>query len=297
MRRLFSDEQKSNRRKTVGLVLFLLVLLGGIGAAFGFFFLEDLVVGLLVGVGWGLLSWGGSSLWGMPAVLAAARARHPRPEENRRVRPLVSALMLAVGRGEDIEIRVVDDGAPNAFAVSKGEKAAIVVTTGLLEQLDRYELEGVLAHELAHIENGDSALMVLVSALVGTILSLSEVMWRSMRYGGSRRRRGEGGAAILVLMLLVAIIAPLAAQLVRFAVSRKREFLADATAVAITRNPEGLWSALEKISTDTEPLEVAKMGNAHLWIWNPLREYQEGFLGLFETHPPMEKRIERLRSM
>jgi len=281
----------------VGLILVLTVLLGAMGAAFGHFLLEDLATGLAVGVGWGLLSWWGSSLWGMSAVLAGARARPPTRKEERRVAPLLEGLMLATGRRGPVEIRVVEDGAPNAFAVSKGDKAAVAVTTGLLEKLDRYELEGVLAHELAHIENGDSALMVLVAAMVGTILSLSEAMWRSMRYGGGRRRRGKGAAILVVLTLLVAVFAPLAARLVRFAVSRNREYLADATAVAMTRNPEGLASALKRISGDAEPLEVARMGNAHLWIWNPLREYREGFLGLFETHPPMRERIARIRSM
>lgn len=276
----------------------LAALLGAVGWAAGTWFAEAPVFGVGLGLVFAAISWGSASAWGMAGVLSSARADPAEGEDRERIAPLVEGLRLAVGRTEPVGLYVVEDPAPNAFAVAKGDEAAIAVTRGLLDKLDKYELEGVLAHELAHIENGDSRLMVLVAAVVGSILMLSEAVWRSMRWGGRRRSSRDGsGAVVLVLLLVTLVVAPIAAQAIRFAVSRSREYLADATAVRMTRNPDGLVGALEAISTDQNELGVARLGSSHLWIWNPLRDYRRGWGGLFETHPPVAERISRLRSM
>lgn len=301
IRRLFFVEQAKNRRRTAWLFVVLLLLLALMGWAVGVYF-ESPVFGLGLGMVVAAISWGGAQSWGVAGVLRGAKAGPLTSEDRARLAPLMEGLRIAAGRAKPVELYVVEDPAPNAFAVSKGDEAAVTVTRGLLERLDKYELEAVLAHELAHVENGDSRLMVLVAAIVGSILMLSELVWRSMFWGGGRRRSrrsgGDGGnVLILVLMLLALVIAPLAAQWVRFAVSRSREFLADATAVKLTRNPDGLIAALEKIKGDDTALQVAHLGSAHLWIWNPLREHKGFWTRMMETHPPMSERINRLRGM
>ena len=299
IRRLFFEEQAKNRRRTAWLFVVLLLLLALMGWALGVY-LNSPVLGIGIGIVVAAISWGGARSWGMAGVLRGARAGPLTSADRARLAPLMEGLRLAAGRGKPVELYVVEDPAPNAFAVSKGDEAAIAVTRGLLDKLDKYELEGVLAHELAHVENGDSRLMVLVAAVVGSIMLLSELVWRSMFWGGGRRRSrrgGGGGAIMLVLMVLALVVAPLAAQWIRFAVSRSREYLADATAVKLTRNPDGLIAALEKIRGDDTSLQVAHLGSAHLWIWNPLREHKGFWTKMMETHPPMRERINRLRGM
>ena len=207
------------------------------------------------------------------------------------------------------KLYVIDDSAPNAFATGRDpEHAVICATTGLIEKLNKTELEGVIAHELSHIKNYDIRLMSIVSVLVGTIALLADFFLRMSFHGGRRdRKSGQLGAIILVLGLIFAIASPAIAKLIQLAVSRRREFFADAGAIAFTRQPSGLISALNKISADQEPLEAANKATAHLYIANPFKDKDIGrlpagrqvnrFSNLFNTHPPMEERIAALEKM
>ncbi len=198
---------------------------------------------------------------------------------------------------------VIEDTAPNAFATGRDpEHAVVVATRGLLEKLDRTELEGVVAHELSHVRNYDIRLMALVAVLIGIVTLLSDWFLRMSSWGG-RRRSEEGNQATALFALLglvLALLSPLIANLVKLAISRRREFLADASGVQLTKFPEGLARALEKISSDREPLEVANKATAHLFITDPLKNKHDAigwFASLFNTHPPVEERIAALRNM
>lgn len=202
------------------------------------------------------------------------------------------------------KLYVINDSAPNAFATGRNpEHASVCATYGLLEKLDRTELEGVIAHELTHVRNFDIRLMSIVAVMVGTIALLGDWLLR-MRWSGRRssdRDAGNIGAIFMILGILFAILSPIIGQLIQLAISRRREFMADAGSVEITRQPEGLISALKKISADTEPLEAANKATAHLYIVNPFKGRGSSavsrFAGLFNTHPPTEERIKVLQSM
>lgn len=208
---------------------------------------------------------------------------------------------LCIGSGLPMpKIYIIQDSAPNAFATGRDPKNSVVcVTSGLLEKLNKVELEAVIAHELSHIKNFDIRLMAIVTILVGTITLLSDFFTRSLWYGEGRRRQKNMGGIFLLIGIVLAIISPLIATLMQLAISRKREFLADASAVLLTRYPEGLALALEKISKDKEPLEVANNATAHLYIANPFKgkNIHGFFSSLFNTHPPIEDRIKILRAM
>jgi heat shock protein HtpX len=199
---------------------------------------------------------------------------------------------------------VIEDTAMNAFATGRDpEHAVVVATTGILKRLDRTELEGVMAHELSHIRNYDIRLMSMVVVLVGVLTLLADWMMRSMWLGGGRKRSkdsGQLGAILMVVGIVLALLSPLIANLIKLAISRRREFLADASGVQLTKFPDGLARALEKLAVDKEPLEAANKATAHLYIVNPLKNLHAGvgwFAGLFNTHPPIEERIRALRSM
>jgi heat shock protein HtpX len=231
-------------------------------------------------------------------VLAISRAREAPREQYPYLHNAVEGLAIAAGIPAP-RVYLIDDEAPNAFATGRDpEHAAVAVTTGLLEKLNRLELEGVLAHEISHVRNYDIRLATVATVLVGVVVMLSDFFQRSM-FWGRRRGRGEGGGSgLLVLVgLALAVLAPLFAQLLRLAISRNREYLADASAAMLTRYPDGLASALEKLSADPEPLEVANKGTAHLYIINPLREWGGWANSLFNTHPPVDDRIRLLREM
>ncbi len=212
---------------------------------------------------------------------------------------------LAIGAGiAKPKLYVIADSAPNAFATGRDpDHAVICATTGLLDKLNRTELEGVIAHELSHIRNYDTRLMSVVAVLVGIIALMGDFLLRANLWGGRRRDKegGDMGAIFMVLGLIFAILSPIISQLIQLAISRRREFLADAGSVELTRQPSGLISALEKISKDMEPLEAANKATAHLYIVNPLRGKGHGavgwFSGLFNTHPPMTERIKALQKM
>ena len=211
---------------------------------------------------------------------------------------------LAIGDGVPMpKIYIINDPSPNAFATGRDPKhASVAVTSGLLERLNKSELEGVIAHELSHVKNFDTRLMMVAAVLVGFIALLADIFMRGLLWGGIRRdeeedRRAQG--LFLILGLVFAILSPLVASLIQLAISRKREFLADASGALLTRYPEGLASALEKISSDPRPLKTATSATAHLYITNPFKNqgFQGWFSNLFSTHPPIEERIKILRSM
>lgn len=241
-----------------------------------------------------------SYYWSDKIVLGISGAKLVEHSSNKQLYHLVENLCITAGLPTP-KIYILEDSAPNAFATGRDPKHAVICfTSGILEKLNKQELEGVIAHELSHVGNRDTLLMSVVSVLVGTIALLSDFFLRSLWYGGrDRDNDNRGNTIFLVLALVAAILAPIVATLIQLAISRKREFLADASGVLLTRYPAGLASALLKISSDREPLEAANRGTAHLYIINPFKGKEAGaFLaGLFNTHPKIEDRIKALQEM
>ena len=240
-----------------------------------------------------------SYFWSDKIVLSISRAKQIDLKSHKDLYRIVENLCIAGGLPLP-KIYIIDDSAPNAFATGRDPKhASIAFTTGILDKLNKQELEGVTAHELSHVGNRDTLLMAVVSVLVGTIATLADFFMRSLWFGGHDDRDSKSNQVFMILALVTAIVAPIVAMMIQLAVSRRREFLADASGVLLTRHPAGLASALAKISSDKEPLEVVNRGTAHLYITNPLKGQQAigWFAGLFNTHPPMEKRIAALKEM
>ena len=237
-------------------------------------------------------------------VMAISGAKQIAKKDNSTLFRIVENLCIAAGLPTP-KIYVINDTAPNAFATGRNPKhASICFTTGILQKLDRLELEGVTAHELSHVGNYDTRLMSIISVLVGLIALLADWFLRMMWWGGGGSRdndnRSSGSAIIMVAAIALAILSPIIAMLIQLSISRKREFMADASGALITRNPDSLASALIKISKDTEPLEAANKATAHLYIVNPLKGRKDAigwFAGLFNTHPPIEKRVKALQAM
>lgn len=235
-------------------------------------------------------------------VLGISGARPANKLEDKLLQGVVENVCLGAGIDKPA-IYVIEDSAPNAFATGRDPKHAVIcVTTGILAKLSRTELEGVIAHEISHIKNYDVRLMSLVSVMVGLIALLADWFLR-MSFWGRGRDRDKGGieAVILVLGIVFAILSPIIGQLIQLSISRRREFMADAGSVAITRQPQGLIAALEKISSDHEPLEAANKATAHLYIANPFKDKSKSavgwFSGLFNTHPPIAERLNELKKM
>jgi heat shock protein HtpX len=241
---------------------------------------------------------------GPSMIMAVSRAKKIQKSDHPQLWNVVEELSLAAGTPLP-EIYIIEDTAPNAFATGRNPKnAKVAITTGLLTKLTRDELQGVMAHELSHVQNYDILFATLVTVLVGMIALLCDFFLRSFRFhGGSSRRSssskesGGGQALVLIIALFLAILAPLAAKLVQLAISRQREYLADASGALLTRYPEGLARALEKIAGDKEVLEAANRATAPLYIVNPIKSFEKRAQGLFSTHPPIEDRIHRLRQM
>src|SRR3989344_4686928 len=233
-------------------------------------------------------------------VMAISGAKQIQKKDNQDLFRTVENLCIASGLPMP-KIYIIDDTAPNAFATGRDPKhAAIAFTTGILQKLTKLELEGVAAHELSHVGNYDTRLMSIVSILVGTIALAADFFLRMSFYSRRDRDREGGSGIFLALGIVMAILAPIIAMLIQLAISRKREYLADASGTLITRNPDSLADALLKISKDTEPLEVANKATAHLYIVNPLKNRKDAigwFAGLFNTHPPIEERVKKLRAM
>ncbi len=229
-------------------------------------------------------------------VLSMNNARPATEEEFKKLNNILDALMISSGLEYRPKLYVVDDAQPNAFATGRNpEHSAICVTTALLERLDYYEIEGVLAHELSHISNYDIRLSAVITVMVGLVVMLSDMFTRSFIYRErDNDRESNGNAIIMVVGLICLILSPIFAKLLQLAVSRRREYLADATAIQFTRNPEGLISALEKISADPNELSTASNATAHMYISEPFRKKTSSW---FSTHPPVEDRIEALKNL
>ncbi len=234
-------------------------------------------------------------------VLASVKARPATKDEDLQLTNILDDLMVASGVPVKPRLYVVDSAQPNAFATGRNpENAIICVTSGLIEKLEYYELEGVVAHELAHIKNYDIRLSAVISVMVGFVIMLSDMFTRiSFRRNRSDNDRDSGGvqAIILIVGLIFLIISPIVSQLIQLAVSRRREFLADATAISFTRNPDGLISALKKISNDEEELETASNSNAYMYIVTPFKNKRKEKSNLFSTHPSTAERIEALQNL
>lgn len=290
----------SNKRKSILLVtifiVFILLLGWLIGELTGYGY-NALIIAIIVSLIMALFSyWGGDKV-----ALFSAGAKGPiEKKDNPYVYRLVENLCITAGLPMP-KIYIIPDPAPNAFATGRNpEHASVALTTGIIEKLENEELEGVIAHELSHIKNYDIRLMMLVIILVGIVALLSDWLLRFHFFSGRRndREAGQISAIFILAGIVLAILSPLIAQLIRLAVSRKREFLADADGALLTRYPEGLARALEKISAYKEPLRRANDATAHLYISNPFGEKtQKFFHKLFSTHPPIEERVKALRKM
>ena len=287
---------ESNTRKTfllIGLFLIILIALGWL-----FSYLLGSYIILLIAVIFSIGMSIGSYWFSDKVILQMTKAKPIKKEDNPELYRIVENLSIAAGLPMP-KIYILEESQPNAFAAGRDkEHAVVVVTRGLLEKLERVELEGVIAHELSHIGNKDMLLQTIVVVLVGVIALASHWFLRISFFGGGRRK-GNAGLILLVVGIIAAVLAPLAATLIKLAISRKREFLADADGALLTRYPEGLASALEKISGDPNSLKSANSSTAHLFISSPFRgkEKKNFFTKIFMTHPPVEDRIKNLRGM
>jgi heat shock protein HtpX len=302
----FRERIAVNRRNSLLLIVAFLAFVAIFGYVIGWAWIGDprgaifgLVLAFVVGTISGLATYYG----GDRIVLAASRAREVTHDDAPVLFNVVEEMAIAAGLPMP-KVYIIDDSAPNAFATGRDpEHAAVAVTSGLLEKLDRDELQGVIAHEMSHVGNFDIRYAMLVGVLVGTTVLISDFFLRGLWFGGGLgggRGRGGGGlpqVIMLIVAIALAILAPLFARLLQLSISRQREYLADATAVQLTRNPKGLADALQKISGDREVLEVANRATAHLYIVNPIKKFEKRAKGLFSTHPPIEERIEILRQM
>ena len=299
------EEIARNKRRTVILVIGALIVFAAVGWALGLLFrggIAGLIIAFVIAV---ILSWS-SYRYGDRIVLASARAREVTPEEEPRLHNVVEGMALAAGLPKP-RVYVTPDQAPNAFATGRDpEHSSIAVTRGLLDMMNRVELEGVVAHEMSHVRDRDILVGTVVATLVGAIVLVSEFMLRWFWWGGIGGRRGDdrsGGAANAIFFaigLALLILAPIAAQVIKFAVSRRREYLADAQGAMLTRYPPGLASALRKIAATHTPMRSANNATAHLWLSQPSRVpgEQMGWLEkLFSTHPPIQDRIRILEEM
>jgi heat shock protein HtpX len=303
------EQIAANKRKTVLLIFGAIVLLGAVGYALGFWYggSGSGVYGLVGAVALALVLSLGSFFGGDRLVLASARAREVTPQEQPRLHNIVEGLAIAAGIPKP-KVYVIPEQAPNAFATGRNpEHSSVAVTEGLLSTMNRVELEGVIGHELSHVVDRDILVGTIVATLVGAVVLISEFFMRSWWWGGVRGRRGgdrSGGgieAIIFAVGLALLVLAPIIGQIVRLAVSRQREFLADAQGALLTRYPPGLASALRKIGAASGiPMRSANNATAHLWLNQPSRIQGEG-MGplekLFNTHPPIEERIRRLEEM
>ncbi|MBI4363570.1 MAG: M48 family metallopeptidase [Candidatus Doudnabacteria bacterium] len=292
-------EIASNKRRTALFITFFLVLIIGLGWFFSYSVDEPLL--LPIAVGFSVLMSLTSYFFSDKIVLAMSHAKEIKRTDDTELYRVVENLAITAGLPTP-KIYLIDDTAPNAFATGRDPKHAVVaITTGLRSKLAKQELEGVMAHELSHIGNYDIRLSTIIVVLVGLITLLADWMLRISFHG--RRRSSDGGGILLLIGLVFALLSPIAATLIQLAISRRREYLADASGVLLTRYPQGLASALQKIAADHEPLEVANKATAHLYIVNPLKEHIEGrnrigwFANLFQTHPPIADRIVKLRQM
>jgi heat shock protein HtpX len=291
---------ESNVRRTWFLITLFLVFIIGLGWLFSYWLdsFVILAIAVIFSIGMSVTGYWYSD----KIVLGMAGARPIEKKDHPELYRIVENLCITAGLPLP-KIYIIDEAQPNAFATGRNERhSAVAVTRGLLDRLEKTELEGVIAHELSHIKNKDMLLQTIVVVLVGVVAIASNIFIRMNFFGGGRRNSrssGNAGAIILIIGIIAAILAPIAANLIKLAISRKREFLADASGALITRYPDGLASALEKIAQDPHPMRKANNATAHLYISNPFRGSQtkSWFTKLFLTHPPTEERVRALREM
>jgi len=289
----------SNTRKTWFLLTGFLVFIIALGWLFSYLLNSDAI--LYFAVFLSVFMSFGSYWWSDKIVLAMYKAKPIEEKDNRELYHVVENLCITAGLPVP-KIYIIPELQPNAFATGRNKNHAVVcVTQGLLNRLDKTELQGVLAHELSHIGNKDMLLSTIVAVLAGVVAMLANFFLRISFFGGGRRNRNDGNMGLILVIagIVAAILAPIAATLVQLAISRKREFLADADGVLLTRYPEGLASALEKISSDPTPMRITNDATASLFIDSPYKGQQKThwFAKLFSTHPPIEERIKILRDM
>lgn len=308
---MFEDQIRHNVRSTygliVGFIVFVTIFIYLIGYVLSVYYGDPsisvlfLIVAFVISV---LMSWS-SYYYSDRLVISSVGAKPADPIRHKQLLDIAEGLKLSSGLPAMPRVYVMSDPSPNAFATGRNpEHCAIVVTQGLLDRLNKQELEGVIGHEMGHILNYDILLATVIAVLVGTVVIVSHFIWRMMWFsgGGRGRRNGGGGQAQLILLavgIVFLILAPIAAQIIQLAVSRRREYLADATSVRLTRYPEGLASALEKIASFSAPVRRANGATAHLFISDPLkrRRKKSWWANLFSTHPDIYDRIERIRAM
>lgn len=299
-RRTLTEQIAANKRASFWYASLLVLLLAAMGAVIGGYLDPGLWpagagIAALIGVGCAMFA----RFAGSKVVLAISGARDATHQEYQVLSNVTDEMAIAAGLPRP-RLMVIDDSAPNAFATGPSpDKAVIVVTTGLLDKLDRDELQGVIAHEMAHIRNYDVRFMTTIAIVAGLIPLMADGMRRMLWYGGGRRSnsRDQSAAIFLILMIVLAILAPIFAKLLELAVSRQREFLADSSAAELTRNPDGLIRALQKISGDREVLEAANRATQHMYIVNPIKSFEERASSLFSTHPPVQDRVRALQSL
>jgi heat shock protein HtpX len=306
MAETFYSQIAANRRNSTLLALAVIALFGVLGFAIGFAIVGNSggAIGVMaIALIAGSLAALGSYFGGDSLVLSVSGAREvdetSAPQLLNVVREMATAANVPMPR-----VYVIDDTAPNAFATGRDPRhASVAITTGLLEKLDREELQGVMGHELSHVRNFDIRFALVVGVLVGSIALMADFFLRFTFWGGGRRSssndRGGGGlqAVFFVVAIVLSFLSSIAARLVQLAVNRQREYLADASSVQLTRNPYGIERALAKISSDQEVLEVANRATQHMYFTNPIKKFEERASGLFSTHPATLDRINRLREL
>ena len=297
------DLYKKNTRRSMLLTAGFVLIVLAIGWVFGQLYGGGFIGLAIAAVVATLMTWL-SYRNGDKIVLAVSRAKEVTHADEPRLHNIVEGLAIAAGIPKP-KVYVVEDQAPNAFATGRDpEHASIAVTRGLLEKMNRVELEGVVGHELAHVKNRDTLVMAVAATLLGIVVLISDFTLRSMFWGGGRRRgggdRSGGGAAFALIGLALAILMPIVAQILRATISRQRETLADITGARFTRYPPGMISALEKLKADQTVVRSASRATAALWIESPLQR-EQGFFGwlnrLFDTHPPLDERIKILKEL
>jgi heat shock protein HtpX len=299
----FYDEIAANKRRSYLLVFVFMIFIAVIGLVLGMFWGNQyfgLILALIVGVIYFLFSYYN----GASSILALSGAKEAQKPEHAYLINTVEGLSIAAGLPKVPQVYVIDDTALNAFATGRDpEHSYVCVTTGLLAKLNRSELEGVLAHEISHIKNYDIRVMMLAAVMVGVTVLLSDFLLRSFLWGGKddRKEMGQGTIVIVAVAVVLAILSPIIAEVMKLAISRKREYLADASGAMLTRHPKGLADALRKIKDDPDPLvDKANKATAHLFISMPFRhdgKKASWLQNLFSTHPPIDDRIKKLEEM
>jgi heat shock protein HtpX len=293
------EQIRANRFRTAFVLFGFALLIGVFGAAVWLAFDPSIGIVLgIVGIAYGLFSYFSAGR----LVASVAHARPVTKEEYPELVRAVENVSIAAGLDRTPPVYVIDDDAPNAFAAGRTpEDAYVAATRGLVELMDQRELEGVMAHEISHIRNRDVRLMTLAAVLVGVIALVADLLFRISLFGGGRRDNREGGNPItLVIGIAALVLAPISAALLQASLSRRREYLADASAAEVTGDPEGLARALAKLGNDKRPLKYVTRATAHLYIESPLRDnvgLRSSLGGLFDTHPPLEDRIHRLEDI